>query len=123
MLDTDKGLVLVSGCGHAGIINTLEYARKQVRETRVHAAPGGLPPLRGRHGHPGLDRGEAAPDGGGQPARRPLHGDRAGVSAPTTARPEPRHLRRRGCRCPVQPPVRARSRRNCAMKDLKLEQR
>jgi 7,8-dihydropterin-6-yl-methyl-4-(beta-D-ribofuranosyl)aminobenzene 5'-phosphate synthase len=42
VLDTDKGLVLVSGCGHAGIINTLEYARRQVRETRVHAALGGF---------------------------------------------------------------------------------
>ena len=42
VLDTDKGLVVVSGCGHAGVINTLEYARKQVRETRVHAALGGF---------------------------------------------------------------------------------
>jgi 7,8-dihydropterin-6-yl-methyl-4-(beta-D-ribofuranosyl)aminobenzene 5'-phosphate synthase len=42
VLDTDKGLVLVSGCGHAGIINTLEYARQQVRETRVYAALGGF---------------------------------------------------------------------------------
>ena len=42
VLDTDKGLVVVSGCGHAGIINTLEYARRQVRETRVHAALGGF---------------------------------------------------------------------------------
>ena len=41
VLDTAKGLVLVSGCGHAGIINTLEYAR-QVRDTRVHAALGGF---------------------------------------------------------------------------------
>ncbi|HZW32339.1 MAG TPA: MBL fold metallo-hydrolase [Isosphaeraceae bacterium] len=42
VLDTAKGLVLVAGCGHAGIINTLEYARRQVRETRVHAALGGF---------------------------------------------------------------------------------
>jgi 7,8-dihydropterin-6-yl-methyl-4-(beta-D-ribofuranosyl)aminobenzene 5'-phosphate synthase len=42
VLDTDKGLVLVSGCGHAGIINTLEYARRRVREARVHAALGGF---------------------------------------------------------------------------------
>ena len=42
VLDTDKGLVLVSGCGHAGIINTLEYARQKVRETRVYAALGGF---------------------------------------------------------------------------------
>jgi 7,8-dihydropterin-6-yl-methyl-4-(beta-D-ribofuranosyl)aminobenzene 5'-phosphate synthase len=42
ILDTNKGLVLISGCGHAGIINTLEYARRQVRETRVYAALGGF---------------------------------------------------------------------------------
>ncbi len=42
VFDTDKGLVLISGCGHAGIINTLEYARRQVREARVHAAVGGF---------------------------------------------------------------------------------
>jgi 7,8-dihydropterin-6-yl-methyl-4-(beta-D-ribofuranosyl)aminobenzene 5'-phosphate synthase len=42
VLDTDKGLVVVSGCGHAGIVNTLEYARKQIRETPVHAALGGF---------------------------------------------------------------------------------
>jgi 7,8-dihydropterin-6-yl-methyl-4-(beta-D-ribofuranosyl)aminobenzene 5'-phosphate synthase len=42
VLDTDKGLVLVSGCGHAGIINTLEFARREIRATRVHAALGGF---------------------------------------------------------------------------------
>jgi 7,8-dihydropterin-6-yl-methyl-4-(beta-D-ribofuranosyl)aminobenzene 5'-phosphate synthase len=42
VLDTAKGLVLISGCGHAGIINTLEYARRHVRETRVYAALGGF---------------------------------------------------------------------------------
>jgi 7,8-dihydropterin-6-yl-methyl-4-(beta-D-ribofuranosyl)aminobenzene 5'-phosphate synthase len=42
VLDTDKGLVLISGCGHAGIINTLEYAREKVRETQIHAALGGF---------------------------------------------------------------------------------
>jgi len=42
VLDTDKGLVVLAGCGHAGIINTLEYARRQVRETEIHAALGGF---------------------------------------------------------------------------------
>jgi 7,8-dihydropterin-6-yl-methyl-4-(beta-D-ribofuranosyl)aminobenzene 5'-phosphate synthase len=42
VFDTDKGLVLISGCGHAGIINTLEYARQKVRETQIHAALGGF---------------------------------------------------------------------------------
>lgn len=42
VLDTDRGLVVVSGCGHAGVINTLEYARKTVRDTNVFAALGGF---------------------------------------------------------------------------------
>jgi 7,8-dihydropterin-6-yl-methyl-4-(beta-D-ribofuranosyl)aminobenzene 5'-phosphate synthase len=42
VLDTEKGLVVLSGCGHAGIINTIEYARRQVREADVYAALGGF---------------------------------------------------------------------------------
>ncbi len=41
VFDTDKGLVVLSGCGHAGIANTLDYARKIVREAPIHAAIGG----------------------------------------------------------------------------------
>ena len=42
MLDTERGLVVVSGCGHAGIVNTLEYARKTVRAAPVFAVLGGF---------------------------------------------------------------------------------
>jgi 7,8-dihydropterin-6-yl-methyl-4-(beta-D-ribofuranosyl)aminobenzene 5'-phosphate synthase len=42
VIDTEQGLVLISGCGHAGIVNTLEMARKQVRAAPVHAAIGGF---------------------------------------------------------------------------------
>jgi 7,8-dihydropterin-6-yl-methyl-4-(beta-D-ribofuranosyl)aminobenzene 5'-phosphate synthase len=42
VLDTVKGLVVVAGCGHAGIINTLEHARETVRNAPVHAAIGGF---------------------------------------------------------------------------------
>jgi arylsulfatase A-like enzyme/metal-dependent hydrolase (beta-lactamase superfamily II) len=42
VVDTDKGLVILAGCGHAGIVNTLEYARRQIRETPVYAALGGF---------------------------------------------------------------------------------
>ena len=42
VFDTPSGLVLLSGCGHAGIINTLEHARKTVREAPIHAALGGF---------------------------------------------------------------------------------
>ncbi len=39
---TEKGLVVLSGCGHAGIINTLEYARKAIKSAPVYAAIGGF---------------------------------------------------------------------------------
>ena len=38
----DKGLVVISGCAHAGIINTVECARKISGEGRVHAVMGGF---------------------------------------------------------------------------------
>ncbi|MDX2031857.1 MAG: MBL fold metallo-hydrolase [Blastocatellia bacterium] len=42
VFDTDKGLVALSGCGHAGIVNTLEYAQRKIRRAPVHAAIGGF---------------------------------------------------------------------------------
>lgn len=42
VIDTDRGLVVISGCGHAGIINTLDYARLKVRTAPIHAAIGGF---------------------------------------------------------------------------------
>ena len=42
VIDTEQGLVVVTGCGHAGIVNILEFARKQVRSAPIHAAIGGL---------------------------------------------------------------------------------
>jgi 7,8-dihydropterin-6-yl-methyl-4-(beta-D-ribofuranosyl)aminobenzene 5'-phosphate synthase len=42
VIDTDRGLVIVTGCGHAGIVNTAEYARKIVRAAPLHAVLGGL---------------------------------------------------------------------------------
>ncbi len=42
VFDTDKGLVLLAGCGHAGLVNTLEHARARVRKTSIYAAIGGF---------------------------------------------------------------------------------
>jgi len=42
VFDTDQGLVLLSGCGHAGIVNTVEYARASIRQAPIHAAIGGF---------------------------------------------------------------------------------
>ena len=38
----DKGLVILSGCAHAGIINTVEYAKKITGVDHVHAVLGGF---------------------------------------------------------------------------------
>jgi 7,8-dihydropterin-6-yl-methyl-4-(beta-D-ribofuranosyl)aminobenzene 5'-phosphate synthase len=32
----DKGLVIITGCGHAGIINTLNYAKKLGGTENIH---------------------------------------------------------------------------------------
>ncbi len=42
VIDTPRGLVVISGCGHAGMVNTLEYAREAVRAAPVYAALGGF---------------------------------------------------------------------------------
>jgi 7,8-dihydropterin-6-yl-methyl-4-(beta-D-ribofuranosyl)aminobenzene 5'-phosphate synthase len=42
VIDTAEGLVLVTGCGHAGVINTLTYAKKIVRDAPVVAVVGGV---------------------------------------------------------------------------------
>lgn len=37
-----KGLIVLSGCGHRGIINTVEYAKKTTGINKVHAVIGGF---------------------------------------------------------------------------------
>jgi len=38
----DKGLVIISGCAHAGIINTVRHAQKLTGVKRIHAVIGGF---------------------------------------------------------------------------------
>ncbi len=42
VINTAQGLVVVSGCGHSGIVNTLEYARSTIRNAPIFAAIGGF---------------------------------------------------------------------------------
>jgi 7,8-dihydropterin-6-yl-methyl-4-(beta-D-ribofuranosyl)aminobenzene 5'-phosphate synthase len=42
VIDTAEGLVIVTGCGHAGVINIVEHARATVRTAPVHALIGGI---------------------------------------------------------------------------------
>lgn len=38
----DRGLVVITGCGHAGLINTVRYAQKLTGIDRLHAVVGGF---------------------------------------------------------------------------------
>ena len=38
VFQTATGLVVLSGCGHAGVVNTLEYARETIGKAPVYAA-------------------------------------------------------------------------------------
>jgi len=42
VLNTPEGLVVVTGCGHAGIINILTFARTEYPDQPVQAVIGGL---------------------------------------------------------------------------------
>ena len=42
VFNTALGLVVLSGCGHSGIINTMEYARSSVRSAPLYATLGGF---------------------------------------------------------------------------------
>jgi 7,8-dihydropterin-6-yl-methyl-4-(beta-D-ribofuranosyl)aminobenzene 5'-phosphate synthase len=37
-----RGLVVITGCGHSGIVNILRYVRKLTGEDRIHAVVGGF---------------------------------------------------------------------------------
>jgi 7,8-dihydropterin-6-yl-methyl-4-(beta-D-ribofuranosyl)aminobenzene 5'-phosphate synthase len=51
----DKGLVVITGCGHSGLINTLNYAKELTGEDRIYAAMGGMH-LGGRLSEPRIPR-------------------------------------------------------------------
>ena len=41
-LQTENGLFVITGCGHAGVVNTLEHARKVTGEQRIFGIMGGF---------------------------------------------------------------------------------
>ena len=51
VLDTPRGLVIIVGCGHAGIVNTMEHARSIAQGRPIHAVVGGLHLLRATDPH------------------------------------------------------------------------
>ena len=38
----EKGLVIISGCSHPGIVNTIQYAQENTGNSRIYAVIGGL---------------------------------------------------------------------------------
>lgn len=41
-IKSGKGLIIITGCGHSGICNTIEYAKKVTKEHRISAVIGGF---------------------------------------------------------------------------------
>jgi 7,8-dihydropterin-6-yl-methyl-4-(beta-D-ribofuranosyl)aminobenzene 5'-phosphate synthase len=41
-IETNRGWVIVTGCGHSGAVNTLTYAREITGSRRIHAVVGGM---------------------------------------------------------------------------------
>ena len=41
-IDTPKGIVVISGCGHSGICNTIEQAKKLLGKKHVYCVIGGF---------------------------------------------------------------------------------
>jgi 7,8-dihydropterin-6-yl-methyl-4-(beta-D-ribofuranosyl)aminobenzene 5'-phosphate synthase len=41
-VSTDRGLVVCTGCSHAGLVNTLNYVRRFARQDKVRAVIGGF---------------------------------------------------------------------------------
>ncbi len=41
VIDSDKGLIFVLGCAHAGMINIIEYAMEKMNRDKIHAILGG----------------------------------------------------------------------------------
>lgn len=42
VIKTDKGIIVISGCSHSGICNTVEYAKKVAQDDRVSTVIGGF---------------------------------------------------------------------------------
>lgn len=42
VIKTEEGLIVISGCAHSGICNTIEYAKKITGDNRILAAVGGF---------------------------------------------------------------------------------
>lgn len=42
VIKSDKGLIIITGCGHSGICNTIEYAKEVVGEEKIYAVIGGF---------------------------------------------------------------------------------
>ena len=94
ILDTEQGLVVVTGCGHAGVINTLEYARKTVRNAPVHALLGGIHLFPADEAALDWTAGKLREMGLKNLLGADSHGDRVGLWPPAAARPGPWPLRR-----------------------------
>jgi 7,8-dihydropterin-6-yl-methyl-4-(beta-D-ribofuranosyl)aminobenzene 5'-phosphate synthase len=69
-----KGLVIVTGCGHAGAVNIVRHAQRLTGVPRLHALLGGLHLTHAQRnlGFHGIERAQEHPGPGHPPAVRPF---------------------------------------------------
>ena len=94
VFDTAKGLVVLSGCGHAGIANTLVRADRRPESAHICRARRLAPVPTGRRAA-GMDSGKTARIRRSALPWRPLHRHRSGLPDPATEPHAARALRRR----------------------------
>jgi 7,8-dihydropterin-6-yl-methyl-4-(beta-D-ribofuranosyl)aminobenzene 5'-phosphate synthase len=112
---TDRGLVVISGCGHSGIVNTLDYARAKIAPVPIYAALGGFHLYQASRRHLGLDRGKAEGIRPAKSAGRALHRHRSRLPLAPAHWPGSQDGRS-GCgRWRIQSGHRTRSRVDCSI--------
>ncbi len=96
VINAASGLIVISGCGHAGIVNTVGVRTQGRSRSADRGSYRRVPPLRRDRRSTGVDG--RAPQGRRYPssARRALHGDRSGLPPAATGWPV---AARGGCRC------------------------
>ncbi len=98
VVDTASGFVVITGCGHAGIVNILEYARDfRPSSVGVCRCRRPAPVCRDRR-TTRLDRREAATVRDQAPPGCPLHGNRGSIQASKPVGADPANGCRRGGR-------------------------
>ena len=77
-----QGLIVILGCAHSGVINTLDYVVELLPESPIMAVLGGMHLGRATPATPGVDGQRLGPPRGQPAGPRPLHGSCGNLLSP-----------------------------------------